>query len=566
MPDVRFDRWYRYDELTTLLHAFADEHPDLVELESIGKSYEERDIWLLTITQRAGRPHTEKPALWVEASIHATELTGTAAALHLINRLVTGYGNDKKVTEALDTRCFYVVPRLNPDGAEAALSDPPRIQRSSSRPWPRTDQQDGLRVEDADGDGRILTMRIPDSNGNWKRHPDDPRLLVARDPDEYGGDPDAGDVYYRLLPEGRIQNYDGILVKMAPPLRGLDINRNFPVDWRPEGEQMGAGPFPTSEPEIRAEVEAITQRPNICAFIAYHTQSGVHLRPSSMYADDQMPTFDLRTFKAIGKRATEITGYPAASVFHDFKYDPKDVITGVADDWAYEHLGIHGWTTEFWSVLRAAGITDFKFIDWYLDHPIDDDLKLLKWSDETINGEGYVDWYPFEHPELGSVELGGWNSLRFHRNPPLELLEKEIAPHAEWAIFHLLISPRLVAHSFRVEPVGSGTWRLTAVVHNDGWLPTNVTQKALDKKTVRPIEAELTLPDGVELVGGERRVELGQLQGRALKNAMMGGGADPTADRAKVEWVVKATGVHEIPVEIRHQRAGVVRFSFPLNQ
>ncbi len=171
-------------------------------------------------------------------------------------------------------------------------------------------------------------------------------------------------------------------------------------------------------------VQAIVDRPNICAFIQYHTMSGVHLRPYGTKNDEGLPTIDLRVFKEIGAKATEITGYPAVSVYHDFRYDPKDSITGVADDWAYDHLGVHAWTTEFWSPMRAAGITDYKFIEWWSDHPLEDDLKMLSWADEVAPGEGYVDWYPYDHPDLGPVELGGWNNQLLIRNPPPHLLAR----------------------------------------------------------------------------------------------------------------------------------------------
>src|SRR5687768_17076348 len=115
MPAFDFDRFYRYDELTELVHACAREHPELVAVESIGPSHEGRDIWLLTLTNRATGPHEEKPAFWLDANIHATELAGSSAALHLVHRLLDGYGQDEKVTRALDTRCFYIVPRINPD-------------------------------------------------------------------------------------------------------------------------------------------------------------------------------------------------------------------------------------------------------------------------------------------------------------------------------------------------------------------------------------------------------------------------------------------------------------------
>jgi hypothetical protein len=248
-------------------------------------------------------------------------------------------------------------------------------------------------------------------------------------------------------------------------------------------------------------------------------------------------------------------------VYHDFKYHPKEVITGVADDWAYDHLGVHAWTTEFWNPQKAAGIEDAKFIEWGERHPFDDDLKLLAWSDEELNGEGFVEWYPYDHPQLGPVELGGWNTAYCLRNPPPHLLEAEVAPHADWAIWHVLISPLLRLRETDVERIGDDTWRVRLVVENTGWLPTNVTAKAMERKIVRPLEAEITVPDGAEVVGTDAKKELGQLGGRALKSnlSLFGGGHDPTNDRAKAEWVVRAPAGTVVHLEARHDRAGTVR-------
>lgn len=557
MSKPPFDRFVKFPELTALLEGFANHFSNLLDLSSLGKSHEGRDIWLCTVTNKETGAHDEKPAIWIDANIHATELTGTTAALYLIDKLVTTYGTDERVTRALDTRTFYIVPRLGPDGAELAMAERPRYIRSSARPYPLTDQQDGLIAQDMDGDGRILTMRIPDANGTWKKSAADARLLVPRDPDEDGPGP-----YYRLLTEGEIQNFDGINIKPAPILQGLDMNRNYPFEWRPEGEQHGAGPYPTSEPEIRATVQGLVDRPNVCAFIQYHTYSGVHLRPSGTKPDDDLPTFDVRVYKKLGEKATEITGYPTVSVYHGFRYDPKDNITGVSDDWAYDHLGIHAWVTEFWSPQRAAGIEEYDFIGWFIDHPADDDLKFLAWSDEQLGGEGFVPWYPYEHPQLGHVELGGWNSAFCIRNPPPDRLEAEVAPHADWAIWHVLVSPLLQLRETTVDKLGESTWRIRLVIENSGWLPTNVTQKALDRKAVRPVEANITLPDGAELVGVDAKKELGQLAGRVGRNSMLSGfgtASDATADRASAEWVVRAPAGTQVQLEARHQRAGVVR-------
>ena len=74
-------------------------------------------------------------------------------------------------------------------------------------------------------------------------------------------------------------------------------------------------------------------------------------------------------------RRRSSTGYPAISIWHDFKYHPKDVIGGT-QDWVYEHLGALFWVVEIWAPNGEAGITGYKWIDWYREHPVEDDLKL----------------------------------------------------------------------------------------------------------------------------------------------------------------------------------------------
>src|SRR5215831_5717571 len=160
MPSIRFDRFYRYQELSDLLHAFAAEHPQLVSIESIGRSHEGREIWLATVTNRESGAASEKPAFWVDGNIHSTEVAASVAVVYFLKYLIDGYGKDADVTRALDTRAFYICPRMNPDGAEWALADKPKYVRSSTRSYPYDEEAiEGLTVEDIDGDGRILQMR-----------------------------------------------------------------------------------------------------------------------------------------------------------------------------------------------------------------------------------------------------------------------------------------------------------------------------------------------------------------------------------------------------------------------
>lgn len=556
MVDISFDHYYRYDEVTNLLNAFAEEFPNLVKVESIGKSYEGRDVWVATVTNfEAGSPE-DKAALWVDGNIHATEVSPTTACFYLLNKLTSEYGKDDDVSRVLDSRTYYICPRVNPDGAEWALADKPKLIRSSTRPYPYNDEPlpEGLTVEDIDGDGRMLMMRFRDDNGQWKSHPDESRLMVRRDPTEIGGE------YYRILPESTIENYDGATYAPKPIKENLDMNRNFPAHWRMEGEQQGAGKYPTSEPEVRNIVDFIMQHPNICGALTYHTWSGVLLRPYGTQSDDEMPAEDLWTYKKIGDKGTEITGYPNVSVFHDFKYHPKEVITGVFDDWLYDHYGLYAWTVEIWSPQRQAGIEEYKYIDWYREHSHEDDLKMLKWSDEALNGKGYVDWYEVEHPQLGKVELGGWNMMHCWRNPPPELLEKEIAPFSDWMVWYGLIFPELDIHQVDVMPLGGDNYQVRMVIQNISWLPSYVSKQALAKKVVRGVIAEIDLPDSASLKTGKQREILSQLEGRngTASSATPWSVSPATSDRLKVEWVVHAPDGGTVTLIARHDRAGKV--------
>lgn len=558
MRKPRFDKYYRYDELTKLLKAYAKEYPNLLKLSSIGKSHEGREAWLVTATNFKSGPDVDKPALWVDGNIHASEVAASAACLYHLHTLVTKYGRDKQITECLNTCAFYIVPRVNPDGAEWALADKPKVVRSSTRPYPYDEEPvDGLLEEDIDGDGRILFMRVPDPNGTWKRHPKEPRLLVRRGPTESGGK------YYRVLPEGMLKNYDGATIQVRGPKESLDLNRNFPVAWRQESEQQGAGPYPVSEPEARNLVDFIVKHPNITGAVTFHTFSAVLLRPYDDRSDEAYPAEDLWTYQKIGDQGTKMTGYPNLSVFHDFRYHPKTVTTGAFDTWLYDHLGLFAWTVELWSPLKQAGLKGYKYIDWFREHPVEDDLKLLKWNDKKLGDSGYVDWYEFDHPQLGKVDLGGWDWLHTWTNPPAEFLEDEIKAFPNWLVWHALISPKLSLRETSVTSLGEGAYRLRLVVENTGWLPTYITKKALEKK-LRGVVCEIEVPKGAQLELGKPREEFGQLEGRAYKNAMVDHSEEGTRERLKAEWIIRAPKGGKVKLVARHERAGTVRAEIEL--
>jgi murein tripeptide amidase MpaA len=548
---MSLDHYFSNEQIESLMHQWQQTYPDLARLGQLGESYQKRPIWLLTLTNRNTGSDTEKPAVWIDANIHATEVTGTNVALNLAQTLLEGYGSDVQATRLLDQSVYYIVPRLNPDGAALALAERPRFVRSGVRPYPWQDKAEGLHEEDIDGDGRILQMRIQDPNGDWKVSELDPRLMQKRKPHEQGG------VYYRLYPEGHLLDFDGFTIKVAPKPEGLDFNRNFPFEWRVEGEQHGAGPYPASEPEIRAVVDFIAHHPNINIAITYHTFSRVILRCYSTKPDDEMETADLWVYKKIGEIGAQLTGYRCVSTYHDFKYHPKEVTTGAFDDWIYDHLGAFAFTIELWDLPDAAGIKERKFIDWFRDHPHEDDLAILKFVDQHGGADAYVPWYPFDHPQLGKVELGGWNRMYTWSNPPEDLLQAEVERNIPFALALGDLLPHLAINELQAQSLGDGKYHLELRVENTGFLPTYTSVQGKNRKAPRPVRVELELSEGVTILDGRRKFELGHLEGRSNKLDVATIWVDDDTDnRARTEWTLRGYPGAVVTVHVLSDRAG----------
>lgn len=536
MEKVSFDRFHDYQEITELMQGWAAAYPQLTRLHSAGKSPEGRELWVMELTNQATGEAKNKPAYFVKGNHHAGEVTGSAAALYTIQYLLHNFGQDTLCTTVLDTRVMYIMPRITMDGSEVYLHTAKQL-RSAARPFPSEEQADGFYAEDVNGDGRMLQMRIRDDSGEWKVSERDPRLMVRRAPDEYGG------TYYRLLPEGSIKNYDGVEIKMARPLWGLDFNRNYPTNWMPDHRQRGAGVYPFSEPEIKAVAEFFLNHTNICGSMSYHTTGAVILRPLCTMGDDKLSRVDMALYKAIGEMGTEATGYPMVSVYHDFTARPEMPEIGSYLEWVYEALGILGFEVELWDMPKHAGIEKRGFkaaMNKTAQELEEDGLKLLAWNDKELQGQGFIDWQPFEHPQLGLVEIGGWEPKYVRQNIPSHLLEEEIKGNAIFTIRHCAASPLMEIEKLTCTKVEGDIYRLQLTAANTGFLPTNVTDMALRIGVAKQVEAALELADGVDLVEGNAKVSLGHLAGHSRK---------------QVSWVVKGSG--SLRLTVKSEKGGL---------
>lgn len=559
--NIDFSEYFKYDELTTHLHGLADAYPQLASLESIGQSWRGRDVWAMTLTNSATGAHDTKPAFYIDAHIHAEEVATSHTALYTIWYLLTNYGSDGMVTWLLDNTTFYILPRLNPDGAEFSLTTG-HHWCGNGRYLPGEEQTEGLCQQDINGDGLIVQMRVEDPAGEWKISKDDPRLMLMRKPGEVGDGP-----YYRLYREGIIKGeWDGVTVSMQKPRDG-NMNRNFPTGWWPGTRQYGAGDIPLSEPEEMAVAKFILSHSNIAGMQCYHTHGGVHLRPSLVAPDSSIPQWDLALYKTLGKMATETTGYPTISVFEEFTTDPDEPRTGSLMQWSYDEMGIITFSTELWNPELAAGIADPAKYQ-IRARSTEDELKLLAYNDTHLGGKGFVEWQPFDHPQLGKVEIGGWTHMYTFRNPPPAsmaateeargFLHDTIHKNCLFTLKHAACTPLLRVPKFEAEALGADLYKVTALVKNEGYLPTFLTQIALKHKTAGPVQVTLDMPEGVELIMGQARQDIGHLAGRDERVATYSPWMRQwSATTKKVEWLVRAPQGTQLNLTASAQRAGV---------
>lgn len=536
----RPDHYYRYDEMTEWLLHVADNHTELVDLRSIGTSPEGRDIWVVALTDRKTGEADHKPAYWIDGNTHASEVMGSAAALFTID-FVVEHADSPEIAQLLTSRALYVAPRINPDGAEWCL-ETGKYVRSARRLYPEQRPRPGFVEEDVDGDGEILQMRVPDPQGAWKLSADDPRLLVPREPWDTDGP------FFHLYVEGRFEEpaaSDPQLPVRDDP-HALDFNRNYPYGWSPERDQRGAGKYPLSEPETRAVADFLSEHRNVFGALTYHTYSGVLLRPYCDRPDLEIPKFDLGIFDLLGERCEHHTGFPCVSTYHDFRYDRSGSIAGAFDDWAFDHLGIHAFTMELWCPWKEAGL-DFSddFLRFFRGRTEEENLEMLRWNDEALDGEGFVDWYPFEHPQLGDVEIGGWRWMFTWRNAPEKRLESECERACLFSLDHAKAGPLPVIDA-EVEHIGGDVHRLTARLQNHGFLPTSVTEHAREEGVVRDLHVDLELSADLELLQGTAHRRIEHLEGYAdvtqpHASAFTWRG-ETRGHRREIDWLVRGEG------------------------
>ena len=386
--------------------------------------------------------------------------------------------------------------------------------------------------------------------------------MVARSPQDLDGE------YWRVLPEGLIEGFDGENIRVKPALQGVDFGVFFPDDRFLDEVEHQNDTGHVLVPEVLAYVREIKARPNIFAHVTCHSFGGAILMPP-VNAEEKMPSADRAVYDFLAGKGSDLTGYEAITYLSLRGGQNLDRHISTEIGWLYNVRGIFSFVTEFWNPLKAAGLSINGPMSLWLGgfHPLEDELKLLEWSDRELGGQMFVPWHSVDHPQLGKVEIGGWDLVNYFYNAPFNRIEKEIAPHANWLILLGLSSPRLEIGALEAKNIGQDRWQVRLVVENSGWLPTYGSQKVLDINKVDEVSAEIELGSGLKLAGGLSQQKLGHLSGRSQQRstATWWSYEPGTADRAVVVWNVSGHAGGRITVTVRQSRAGTVRKELILN-
>lgn len=565
----------RHDELAAELRRIDGlyEHAALI---SIGRSRAGRALEGLRLGARA-----DAPAILLVANLDGPRLFADALALGHARRLAEGYASDERVRALLDATTLYILPRANPDAAERCLDglagSAPRFEERLGG-YGVDDDRDGRAgedgPEDVNGDGLIAWMRYEDPEGTWILDPTDPRALIEADRAK------GQRGRYKLAVEGRDRDGDERVAEDRE--HDARVNRNFPGGWKAYRPESGL--FPTDEPEALALADFCVTHPEVALVVTYDERDDLVKAPDTV-ADDapavqRVPSpgileSDGKLLEELGRRYRELTHGEAAGAgddggtFQRFAYEERGLLTLDAVLWdvplkdppaaakpeeekseaekseegkAQEEQGAEAPAEGAPAAAGGAAAAEPKKEQEEEPPKPSDDAKRLAWIDAGGAEEAwrFLSWTPFEHPELGAVELGGFAPFA-RLLPP----EKERARIADAEFEQLLtlgaLLPRAKLATVTRESLGGGVWRIEAALENASYLPL-LSRSALRAESVRPARLELVLPDAGKLLAGRPMELVSELPG--------------SGGRFEATWLVQGPAEMEVGVRVDTDHAG----------
>lgn len=567
-----------HDDLTEELRSLADRSDD-VRLSSLATTLEGREVWILEIANRRGAPLGERPALLVVANLEGDHLVGSHHAVATV-RYILDNPDDEAVRALLDEQVLYVVPRLNPDGAEGMFTDLTWDRAVNARPV--DDDNDGRIDEDGpddlNGDGVITTMRVARAGGAYRLDDGDSRLLVKADPAK--GEVGAYDVYF----EGVDNDGDGFINEDGPG--GVDLNRNFQHAYPYYG--YGAGPHMVSELETRGLMDFVVAHRNIGAIFTFGHSDNVVTAPDQQGRFAGAELLDLMgAADASNADIFDVGVYPVQQGGFGFGFgfgggprfrgaqpgndnDPSSgrrpamTVNGedreyfVAVSEAYKEMtGIEKTVLNrpaegafFQFGYFQFGVPSFSTQGWALPE-LPEEAELPDYAGEGVDAEVlgtleaadvpvWVDWEPVSHPTLGDVEVGGFMPYTT-TNPLTPALDDLGEKHGAFLVRLAGMLPRVTIADTEVTAHGGGVFTVEVEILNSGFFPTSL-QHGVVSRSVQPTTVQIDVDPSDVVTGDPKSATTRRLEG--------------SHNRERFSWVIRGRAGDSVEIRVRSQKGG----------
>ncbi|XP_066953173.1 carboxypeptidase B-like [Macrobrachium rosenbergii] len=105
---VTFSSYMSFSQMSSYLENLQAKYPSKVRVDEVGKSFENRSIYRVRITNNIGN-NIKKKVVFIDGGIHAREWVSPPAAFYAIKKLIA----DTKLTKSIE---WQIIPMLNPDG------------------------------------------------------------------------------------------------------------------------------------------------------------------------------------------------------------------------------------------------------------------------------------------------------------------------------------------------------------------------------------------------------------------------------------------------------------------
>lgn len=532
---VSWDRWFDHQTIGEIGRRLAAAYPNRVKFGSIGKSFEGRDIWVITVSDFTKGDADKKPAYYIDGNIHSNEIQGAEFALYTAWYLAEQGGRVARVDSLLADRTFYIVPTINPDAREHYLKKGNTASSPRTGLAPRDNDGDGKIDEDGaddlNGDGHITQMRRRNPLGNLVSHPDYPHLMVPKAPGQKGE-------WEMLGQEGIDNDGDGSVNEDGEG--GYDPNRNWPWRWAAQNVQGGADWYPTSLPETKAVIDFVLKHPNIASAQSFHNNGGMILRGPGVPQDEYRPA-DVRVFDQLGRVGERILpGYRYMIVWRDLY-----TVWGGELDWFYGARGVITFSNELWTSSKYFQSDSNPGRYGNVNEEFNQYLLL---------GEATVPWTKYNHPVYGEIEIGG-TKKNFGRVEPGFMIQTEAHRNMAFAVYHAGQMPLVGIDTVWTKSLGNGLTEVNAIVSNSRLIPTHTQQD---------LENRISPPNFVRLTGGT--VVAGFTVTNALQNQAVEQRRDPANLRVnnipgnssvQVRWIVSSGSNFTVSVESQKGGAAV---------